>query len=44
MSQRRKKWWRADSFVLYAVLYLTFIYLPVLFLPLFSFNNSKYIA
>jgi len=44
MSQRRKRWWRADSFVLYAVLYLTFIYLPVLFLPLFSFNNSKYIA
>ena len=28
----------------YAVLYLTFLYLPVLFLPLFSFNNSMFIA
>ena len=28
----------------YAVLYLVFIYLPVLFLPLFSFNDSTYIA
>ena len=43
MSKRRP-WWRADAFTIYAVIYLTFIYLPVLFLPLFSFNNSKYIA
>ena len=28
----------------YAVLYLAFIYIPVLFLPLFSFNDSIYIA
>jgi len=35
---------RFDGFVLYAAIYLTFIYLPVLFLPLFSFNDSIYIA
>ena len=28
----------------YAVLYLAFVYIPVLFLPLFSFNDSIYIA
>lgn len=28
----------------YAVFYLSFIYIPVLFLPLFSFNDSIYIA
>jgi spermidine/putrescine transport system permease protein len=28
----------------YAVVYLTFIYVPVLFLPLFSFNDSLYVA
>lgn len=28
----------------YTVVYLTFIYLPVLFLPLFSFNDAIYIA
>jgi len=28
----------------YAVLYLAFLYVPVLFLPLFSFNNSMFIA
>jgi len=28
----------------YAVVYLAFIYIPVLFLPLFSFNDSIYIA
>ena len=39
-----RPWWRPDGFYVYAVLYLIFIYLPVLFLPLFSFNNSKYIA
>ena len=39
-----RQWWRPDGFYVYAVFYLVFIYLPVLFLPLFSFNNSKYIA
>ena len=39
-----RPWWRPDGFYIYAVLYLIFIYLPVLFLPVFSFNNSKYIA
>ena len=29
---------------IYALLYLAFIYLPVLFLPLFSFNDSIFIA
>jgi len=29
---------------LYAVCYLAFLYVPVLFLPLFSFNNSPFIA
>jgi len=28
----------------YTVLYLVFLYLPVLFLPLFSFNDSIYVA
>lgn len=28
----------------YAVVYLVFIYVPVLFLPLFSFNDSLYVA
>ncbi|MBC7767641.1 MAG: hypothetical protein H7124_02535, partial [Phycisphaerales bacterium] len=26
----------------YAVLYLAFLYIPVLFLPLFSFNDSVF--
>ncbi len=29
---------------IYAILYLAFLYIPVLFLPLFSFNDSIYIA
>ena len=29
---------------IYAVLFLAFLYIPVLFLPLFSFNDSLYIA
>lgn len=29
---------------LYALLYLAFLYIPVLFLPLFSFNDSIYIS
>lgn len=30
--------------VVYAILYLAFIYTPVLFLPLFSFNDSTFIS
>jgi spermidine/putrescine transport system permease protein len=29
---------------IYAIVYLAFLYIPVLFLPLFSFNDSIYIA
>ena len=36
--------WKPDGLLIYAAIYLTFIYLPVLFLPLFSFNNSTYIT
>ena len=35
---------RFSALGVYAVLYLAFIYIPVLFLPLFSFNDSIYIA
>ena len=37
---------RATNHVLtvYAALYLAFLYIPVLFLPLFSFNDSAFIA
>ena len=28
----------------YAIVYMAFLYIPVLFLPLFSFNDSIYIA
>jgi len=35
---------RPRALVLYAGAYLAFLYLPVLFLPLFSFNDSQYIA
>ncbi|MDH3473116.1 MAG: ABC transporter permease [Rhodospirillales bacterium] len=40
----RNRLGRLDSFAVYAVAYLVFLYLPVLFLPLFSFNESIYIA
>lgn len=30
--------------LIYAIFYLVFLYVPVLFLPLFSFNNSMFIA
>ena len=36
--------WKPDGLFIYAAIYLVFIYLPVLFLPLFSFNNSTYIT
>ncbi|MEM8814083.1 MAG: ABC transporter permease [Pseudomonadota bacterium] len=35
---------RLDALSLYAVAYLAFIYVPVLFLPLFSFNDSQFVA
>ena len=35
---------RFDTLAIYTVAYLVFIYLPVLFLPLFSFNDSTYVA
>lgn len=35
---------RPDLLLVYAVLYLIFLYGPVLLLPLFSFNDSIYIA
>lgn len=35
---------RVNGLVIYAISYLAFIYVPVLFLPLFSFNDSIYIA
>ncbi len=35
---------QAGGLALYAVLYLAFVYVPVLFLPLFSFNDALYIA
>ena len=35
---------RFGALGVYAILYLAFIYIPVLFLPLFSFNDSIYIA
>ena len=44
MSARAGKAFTFDGFAVYAVIYLTFIYLPVLFLPLFSFNDSIYVA
>jgi spermidine/putrescine transport system permease protein len=34
----------ANSLRAYALIYLAFIYVPVLFLPLFSFNSSTFIA
>ena len=35
---------RISTLGIYAVLYLTFLYLPVAVLPLFSLNDSQYIA
>ncbi len=35
---------RPRGILFYAGAYLAFLYLPVLFLPLFSFNDSQYIA
>ena len=41
---RNKKNLLPSGLYIYAVLYLSFIYIPVLFLPLFSFNDSKYVS
>ena len=35
---------RLDALAIYTLLYLAFIYFPVLVIPLFSFNDSVYIA
>ena len=35
---------RGHGLLAYAVFYLAFLYVPVLFLPLFSFNDSAFIA
>lgn len=35
---------RGAGLFVYAMFYLAFLYVPVLFLPLFSFNNSVFIA
>ena len=44
MKANSGKSFSIDGFGVYAVIYLIFIYLPVLFLPLFSFNDSIYVA
>ena len=35
---------RSRPLHIYAILYLAFLYIPVLFLPLFSVNDSIYVA
>lgn len=35
---------RIDPLLIYAIFFLIFIYVPVLLLPLFSFNDSPYVA
>jgi len=44
MARRRKTGRGGAGLLSYAVFYLAFLYLPVLLLPLFSFNNSVFIA
>jgi len=39
-----KSRFRVDLLLIYAVVYMAFIYAPVLLLPLFSFNDSIYIS
>src|SRR6516164_8680809 len=43
MSARRRRQ-GGYGLLAYAVLYLAFLYVPVMFLPLFSFNDSAFIA
>jgi len=42
MKRRRQR--RNNGLLAYALFYLAFLYVPVLFLPLFSFNDSAFIA
>jgi spermidine/putrescine transport system permease protein len=44
MKTGKPKWLRGGGLTTYAVLYLAFLYIPVMFLPLFSFNDGIYIA
>ena len=44
MARRSTKAGSSRGLLAYAVFYLAFLYVPVLFLPLFSFNNSAFIA
>lgn len=44
MRSYLNSWRRFDSLFFYAIIYLVFLYTPVLFLPLFSFNDSIYIT
>lgn len=41
---RKSSLFGIDGFLIYAIIYLVFIYLPVLFLPLFSINDSIYVT
>jgi spermidine/putrescine transport system permease protein len=43
MAKRRRRA-GGGGLLAYAIFYLSFLYVPVLFLPLFSFNNSAFIA
>jgi len=42
--RRREPFAGGEALRVYAFLYLAFLYVPVLLLPLFSFNNSLFIA
>ena len=42
MADTQRK--RVDALILYGVAYLAFLYLPILLIPLFSFNDSIYVA
>lgn len=44
MKLRLPGWMRGGSLTAYSVLYMAFLYIPVLFLPLFSFNDGLYVA
>jgi spermidine/putrescine transport system permease protein len=44
MATRKRRKKSGKGLLAYAIFYLAFLYVPVLFLPLFSFNNSAFIA
>jgi spermidine/putrescine transport system permease protein len=44
MAARRKTGQGGKGLLGYAIFYLAFLYVPVMFLPLFSFNDSAFIA